>query len=219
MFWEASRPMVTTSSQWWEIGLFTTTEEGLNQPDLMMHYGSVPFDMNTLRWGYPTTDNGFCLTPNVTQGRSRGTVRLRSRDFRDRARVDPRYFTDPEGHDERVMLAGIRLARKIAEQEPLRSWIARELSPGSDAVTDDDLLDYIHKTHNTVYHPAGTARMGACGRPDGGPRSATAGQGCRAVAGRGCLGHAETACDQPEYHGDDDGREVRRPDPRGVKMW
>ena len=49
-----------------------------------MHYGSVPFDMNTLRRGYPTTDNGFCLTPNVTQGRSRGTVRLRSRDFRDR---------------------------------------------------------------------------------------------------------------------------------------
>ena len=45
----------------------------------MMHYGSVPFDMNTLRRGYPTTDNGFCLTPNVTQGRSRGTVRLRSR--------------------------------------------------------------------------------------------------------------------------------------------
>lgn len=165
VFWEASRPMVTTSSQWWEIGLFTTTVDGLDQPDLMMHYGSVPFDMNTLRWGYPTTDNGFCLTPNVTQGRSRGTVRLRSRDFRDRARVDPRYFTDPEGHDERVMLAGIKLARKIAEQEPLREWIARELAPGPDVTSDADLLDYVHRTHNTVYHPAGTARMGAVDDP------------------------------------------------------
>jgi choline dehydrogenase len=161
VFWEASRPMVTTSSQWWEIGLFTATVPGLNQPDLMMHYGSVPFDMNTLRWGYPTTSNGFCLTPNVTQGKSRGTVRLRSRDFRDRPKVDPRYFTDPDGHDERVMLAGLKLARRIAAQEPLRSWVARELAPGPDAVTDADLLDYIHKTHNTVYHPAGTARMGA----------------------------------------------------------
>ncbi|WP_018178557.1 GMC family oxidoreductase [Jongsikchunia kroppenstedtii] len=161
VFWEASRPMVTNSTQWWEIGLFTTTVEGLALPDLMMHYGSVPFDMNTLRWGYPTTDNGFCLTPNVTQGLSRGSVRLRSRDFRDRARVDPRYFTDPEGHDERVMLAGVRLARRIAEQEPLKSWAARELAPGPDAVSDDELLDYIHRTHNTVYHPAATARMGA----------------------------------------------------------
>jgi choline dehydrogenase len=165
VFWEASRPMVTESTQWWEIGLFATTQPGLVLPDLMMHYGSVPFDMNTLRWGYPTTDNGFCLTPNVTQGLSRGTVRLRSRDFRDRAKVDPRYFTDSDGHDNRVMLAGVKLARTIAEQSPLRPWIARELAPGPDAVTDDELLDYIHKTHNTVYHPAATARMGVDGDP------------------------------------------------------
>jgi choline dehydrogenase len=126
----------------------------------MMHYGSVPFDMNTVRWGYPTTDNGFCLTPNVTRGRSRGTVRLRSRDFRDRAKVDPRYFTDPDGHDMRVMTAGIRLARRIAEQPALSEWVASELAPGPGATTDDELADYITKTHNTVYHPACTAKMG-----------------------------------------------------------
>jgi choline dehydrogenase-like flavoprotein len=169
VFWEASRPMVTTSTQWWEIGLFTTVDEASDprfaQPDLMMHYGSVPFDMNTLRHGYPTTDNGFCLTPNVTQGRSRGTVRLRSRDFRDRARVDPRYLTDPDGYDERIMLTGVKLARRIAEQTPLKPWIARELAPGPAATTDDELLDYIHKCHNTVYHPAGTARMGSVSDP------------------------------------------------------
>jgi choline oxidase len=165
VFWEASRPMVKTSTQWWEIGLFTCVDEGSPQPDLMMHYGSVPFDMNTLRRGYPTTDNGFCLTPNVTQGRSRGTVRLRSRDFRDRPRVDPRYFTDPEGYDERIMLTGVKLARKLAEQSPLTGWVERELAPGPDATTDDELLHYIHQCHNTVYHPAATARMGAVDDP------------------------------------------------------
>ncbi|MGB3482037.1 MAG: GMC oxidoreductase [Mycobacterium sp.] len=159
--WDAAQPMVTTSTQWWEIGLFTTVDPDRTQPDLMMHYGSVPFDMNTLRRGYPSTDNGFCLTPNVTQGRSRGTVRLRSRDFRDRARVDPRYFTDDEGYDERIMLAGVRLARRIAAQAPLAPWVARELAPGPDATTDDELLDFIYQCHNTVYHPAATARMGA----------------------------------------------------------
>jgi choline dehydrogenase len=160
VMWEAARPMVTRSTQWWEIGLFTRTEPGLDRPDLMMHYGSVPFDLHTVRWGYPSTDNGFCLTPNVARGRSRGTVRLRSRDFRDRPRVDPRYFTDLEDHDLRIMLAGMRLARRIAEQPPLDNWIARELAPGPDAITDDELADYVLKTHNTVYHPAGTARMG-----------------------------------------------------------
>nr|WP_205708835.1 GMC oxidoreductase [Kineococcus siccus] len=161
VFWDALQPMVTASSQWWEIGVFATTGPGLTVPDLMMHYGSVPFDMNTVRWGYPTTDNGFCLTPNVTQGRSRGTVKLRSRDFRDRPRVDPRYFTDPEGHDLRVMTAGVRLARTIVEQSPMAAWAGVELAPGPDVVTDDEIADYVTKTHNTVYHPSCTAKMGA----------------------------------------------------------
>jgi choline dehydrogenase len=163
--WDAKQPMIRTSTQWWEIGLFSTSEPGLDRPDLMMHYGSVPFDMNTARWGYPTTENGFCLTPNVCRGRSRGTVRLRSSDYRDRARVDPRYFTDPEGHDERVMAYGIRLAREIVKQPAMAAWAGAELAPGPDAVTDDELIDYMHKTHNTVYHPACTAHMG----PDSDP--------------------------------------------------
>ena len=47
IMWEAKQPMVTTSTQWWEIGIFYDTEPGLDRPDLMFHYGSVPFDMNT----------------------------------------------------------------------------------------------------------------------------------------------------------------------------
>jgi len=130
--WDGRQPMTRNSTQWWEIGLFATSEEGLDRPDLMMHYGSVPFDMNTARWGYPTTENGFCLTPNVCRGHSRGTVRLRSPDYRDRARVDPRYVTDPDGHDERVMAFGIRLARKIVSQPAMADWAGAELAPGPD---------------------------------------------------------------------------------------
>ena len=157
--WEAKKPMPTTSTQWWEIGIFTPTEEGLDRSDLMMHYGSVPFDMHTLRQGYPTTENGFCLTPNVTHARSRGTVRLRSRDFRDKPMVDPRYFTDP--HDMRVMVAGIRRAREIVAQPAMAEWAGEELYPGAEVQTDEQLQDYIRRTHNTVYHPVGTVRMGA----------------------------------------------------------
>ena len=181
--------MVKRSTQWWEIGLFTMTEDGLDRPDLMMHYGSVPFDMNTVRWGYPSAENAFCLTPNVCRGRSRGTVRLRSPDFRDRMRVDPRYFTDPEGHDERVMLHGVKLAREIGKQAALEGWAKRELAPGPDATSDDELVDYIHKTHNTVYHPACTARMGAAAIPT---RSST--RGCGSRASRRCASPTARSC-------------------------
>jgi choline oxidase len=95
----------------------------------------------------------------VTHARSRGTVRLRSRDFRDKPRVDPRYFTDP--YDMRVMVEGIKLARRIVEQPAMREWAGAELYPGPDVRTDEEIADYITKTHNTVYHPTGTVRMGA----------------------------------------------------------
>ncbi|WP_258935235.1 hypothetical protein [Nesterenkonia pannonica] len=77
--------MIEEGYQFWEIGIFADTQEGSGEadkpgrPDLMMHYGAVPFDMHTLRQGYPTSENAFVLTPNVTHSKSRGTVKLRSR--------------------------------------------------------------------------------------------------------------------------------------------
>ena len=161
--WEAKQPMVTESTQWWEIGIFTRTPDAVqrddDRPDLMFHYGSAPFDMHTLRKGFPTEENVFVLTPNVTHARSRGTVRLRSCDFRDKPKVDPRYFTDP--HDMKVMVEGIKLARRIAAQPAMSEWTGRELFPGPDVQTDDEIAEYLRSTHNTVYHPTGSVRMGA----------------------------------------------------------
>lgn len=161
--WDALRPMVRQSTQFWEIGIFSATRAGLDRPDLMYHYGSVPFDLNTARYGYPTTENGFCLTPNVCRSESRGTVRLRSRDFRDKPRVDPRYFTAE--HDVQVMRHGVRLAREIAGQPALAEWVGRELAPGPDAVTDDEIDDFLRLVHNTVYHPSCTVAMGPASDP------------------------------------------------------
>lgn len=159
--WAANVQMTREATQWWEIGIFSPTQEGLDLPDLMMHYGSVPFSMHTRRHGYPHEDESFALTPNVTHAKSRGTVRLRSRDWADKPKVDPRYFTDPEGHDMRVAVEGIKLARKIVAQPAMAEYAGRELFPGEDVQSDEDIAEYITKTHNTVYHPAGSCRMGA----------------------------------------------------------
>lgn len=160
--WEALQPMPTESVQWWEIGIFAGAE-GRATPDLMFHYGSVPFDLNLVRHGYPSSDNTFCLTPNVTGAQSKGTVRLRTRDFRDKPAVDPRYFTHE--HDREVMIRGVRVAREIAAAPALAEWVGKEQAPGDAAQTDDEIFDYIRKTHNTVYHPSCTVKMG----PDSDP--------------------------------------------------
>ena len=182
IMWEAQQPMVTASTQWWEIGIFADTEPGLDRPDLMFHYGSVPFDMNTYRRGYPTSDNAFCLTPNVTRARSMGTVRLRTRDFRDKPKVDPRYFTARARHPG----DDLRPAARPRDRRAGRRWPtgrARSWRPGPARESDDELFDYIRKTHNTVYHPAGTVRMGAADDAGLAARPAAAGQGRRAGCG------------------------------------
>lgn len=61
------------------------------------------------------------------------------------------------------MTYGLKLARRIAFQPALNGWAGAELAPGPDVRTDEELLDYIHKTHNTVYHPSCTVKMGADG--------------------------------------------------------
>lgn len=158
---ESAVPMVRDSTQWWEIGIFTQVDGDDDLPDLMMHYGSTPFDMHTARQGYPSAEEAFALTPNVTHARSRGTVRLRSADYRDKPKVDPRYFTDEEGFDMHIAVEGIKLARRIASQPALAGVVKRELSPGPEAQTDEEIARYVAATHNTVYHPAGTVRMGS----------------------------------------------------------
>ncbi|MGP9784685.1 GMC oxidoreductase, partial [Glutamicibacter sp. AOP12-B1-11] len=69
------------------------------------------------------------------------TVRLRSCDFRDKPKVDPRYFTDVQGHDARVMIAGIRKAREIIGQPAMADWAGVEQFPGQQVQSDAEIFD------------------------------------------------------------------------------
>jgi len=115
--------------------------------------------------GYPTAQYGFSMTPNVPRAKSEGVVRLRSTNPKDAPLIDFRYFTDQEGYDEFILLEGMKLARKIAEQPALKKWVKRELAPGKEVQSDQELSEYARCTANTVYHPAGTCKMGDTGDP------------------------------------------------------
>jgi choline dehydrogenase-like flavoprotein len=72
--------------------------------------------------------------------------------------VDPAYFADEA--DLEVLVAGVRLAREIAAQEPLAGITAGELTPGEDIDDDERLRDWIRATAGTMFHPTGTCAMG-----------------------------------------------------------
>lgn len=166
--WETGRPVPAESSQHWENGLFARTHPGTADFDMMLHFGTEPYYIDFAALGHPIApaEHVFCMTPNVARPLSEGVVRLRSADPAAPPLIDPRYFSDTAGYDEQVLVEGIRIARRVAAQSPLAGWARRELAPGPDVQSDEELGRYVRRTSNTVYHPAGTCRMGAADADD-----------------------------------------------------
>ena len=90
--------------------------------------------------------------------RSRGTVRLASNDPKVSPLIDPNYWADP--YDKEMSLRGLRLARQIMRQPALKPYVQREIIPGPDLATDDELIAYGCANAKTDHHPVGTCKMG-----------------------------------------------------------
>jgi choline dehydrogenase-like flavoprotein len=161
--WETHEPLPQNSAMGSDAGLFVRRDAGSGPdagPDLMFHFYQVPFTLHTERLGYPVPAHGVSMTPNVPKPRSVGRMWLTSADPTVKPALDFRYFTDPDGHDERAIVEGIRIAREVAAASPLAEYLAREVAPGPDVTSDEDLSAYGRSVAHTVYHPAGTAAMG-----------------------------------------------------------
>jgi choline dehydrogenase len=109
----------------------------------------------------PPSLHAFCIGAIAAAPLSRGRVSLKGPDPLLPPAIDLGLLTDPEGIDAKVMLAAMRLARKIAATKPLAADCTGELHPGEAIVSDDDLRAWVNTCIQTVYHPSGTCRMGS----------------------------------------------------------
>jgi choline dehydrogenase-like flavoprotein len=159
--WEATRPLPPQGASDWDMTIMYRTDPASAVPDVLAHVPLMTFAMHSERLGYPTPRWSITMTPNVTRPRSRGRVSLASADPADPPLIDYRWFTDADGHDERTLLAGLRMARRVAAQAPMAGWVAREVFPGPGVQADEELSALARATCHTVYHVSGTARMGA----------------------------------------------------------
>ncbi len=92
---------------------------------------------------------------------SRGTVAIRSPRADDAPLIAPRYLST-DG-DRRVAAESLRLTRRIAAQPALARYAPREIKPGAQYESDDDLWRLAGDIGTTIFHPVGTCRMGRDG--------------------------------------------------------
>jgi choline dehydrogenase len=88
---------------------------------------------------------------------STGYVRARSADPLMAPVIQPNYLTTES--DRRVLVAGMKIARKLLSSPPLMKYYEREEFPGTQAQSDDDLLAAAKQRGTTTFHLMGTCRM------------------------------------------------------------
>jgi len=103
-------------------------------------------------------DHGITVNSCLLRPKSRGRISLRSADPNARPVIEPNYFDHPD--DLRITLASVKFVREIFETEPLKDMVKKVVFPSDELKTDEQLIGHCKRFVKTVYHPAGTAKMG-----------------------------------------------------------
>ena len=101
---------------------------------------------------------GFTVAAWQQRPESKGWVRAISADPFDKPIIQPNYLAEEE--DRRVLLAGMKLTRRLMRTEPLAPYFDYEQYPGEAVRTDDELLEVARQRGTTTFHVMGTCRMG-----------------------------------------------------------
>jgi choline dehydrogenase-like flavoprotein len=140
-----------------EAGGFARTHRATDErPDVQFHFVPAQLDdhgRNRLS-GHGYTIHSCALRPH-----SRGHISLRSARPEDPPRIYASYLSDARDVD--VMLEGINMAREINHSPAFAPFRGREIFPGEGVGTRADLLEVLRRKAETIYHPAGSCRMGS----------------------------------------------------------
>jgi choline dehydrogenase len=124
-----------------EAGAFVRSPLATAAPDIQFHVSPGLFlDHGRRRPPF----HGFSLGPTLVSPRSRGHIRLRSKDPFDAPLIFGRHLSEPS--DLQALLWGMELARDIVANVP--------------AVDRNGLESYVRRSAELLYHPCGTCRMG-----------------------------------------------------------
>ncbi len=180
-----------------EAGLFLRTRAGLEVPDLQLLFGPAYYRGHGL---VRRKEHCFGFGPTLITPESRGEISLRSANPLDAPAIRANYLSTDA--DLRTMIAGVRLARRLAHAKAFDQFRGEELHPGAAHESDAEISEFLRNELETLYHPVGTCKMGVDALAVVDARLRV--RGIERAEGGGCVHHAARAGGKYECAGDDD---------------
>ena len=104
------------------------------------------------------TEPGFTVTAWQQRPESLGWIKSKNNDPFDSPIIQPNYLNAEE--DKRVVVAGLKLSRRLMHSKALSNYFDYEVYPGIEKQSDEELLQVARERGTTTYHQMGTCRMG-----------------------------------------------------------
>ena len=135
---------------------FWHSDELIRNGDLQISFTPASYKEGKQAW--LDYEPGFSLASWQQRPESLGYVRANNKNPFEKPIIQPNYLSHDE--DRRVLLAGIKMSRRLMNTEAMAPFFDHEVYPGDHVQNDDELLDVARQRSTTLYHLMGTCRMG-----------------------------------------------------------
>jgi choline dehydrogenase len=139
---------------------FIRSRAGVDYPDIQYHFLPIAMRYDG-KSAAPT--HSFQVHVGPMRTKSRGYVRSRSPNLRQAPIIRFNYMSHPD--DWKDFRACVHLTREIFRQPAFAKYKGREIQPGDDAISDEQIDAFIRDHAESAYHPCGTCRMGSSDDP------------------------------------------------------
>lgn len=164
-WWIGARWFVThdgpAASNHFEAGAFIRSRAGVEHPDLQLTFMPLAVQPGSVDL---VPAHAFQVHIDLMRPTSLGSVTLASADPRQPPRIVFNYLKTEQ--DRADMRAGARLVREIINQPAMAALKGKELVPGPEAQSDDELDAWARRVTETGYHASGTCKMGPSDDPE-----------------------------------------------------
>ena len=141
---------------------FGSTSASPNRVDFQFHFTAFHvgtgydidfYDLST----FPTKEDGFTILPTLLKPKSRGYLKLKSKNPFEHPIIQPNFLK--EDVDKKVLIESGKLAIEVLKANAFDNYRKALIAP-ADNCSDETLFHHIQKIVETVYHPVGTCKMG-----------------------------------------------------------